>query len=397
MAPMGKIAHTLALVVVALGCTQARTLADPKPPEVVPGEGALVSIEATDASVLELVRMLSRAADVKVVLAAMPDKLVTVKLPAVSADVAVQAICDAAGLKLTKRDGIFVIGPGNIRVEVSSAGPATQSTWRTWDGQLSEDTATRAFEPQRTNVKDGSRLTGTLGDLVEDLKAAGADISVDPSATLGVLDSPLELPWHGGRNTVEAVLLRWALSARSGPLGTALLQWLDEGGQATDRLRIVPGDRWTDLSSLGNAYTRYGLAFRQTPSLPLYVPEGGRLQFNLYSDNLYAWPPGEVPAPLQAKIDLDLTDVPLTEALKAIEAKLGKPVTLAEGVKADTKVSVHAEGAPIIQVLTDVLRPLGLTITYARGEEFSGVTVIPGPPWLGPNLPFSLYFSSPDR
>jgi len=58
---------------------------------------------------------------------------------------------------------------------------------------------------------------------------------------------------------------------------------------------------------------------------------------------------------------------------------------------------VHAKAAPLIQVLTDILKPLGLTITYARGEEFSGVTVVPGPPWLSPNLPFSLYFSSPDR
>jgi len=59
-------------------------------------------------------------------------------------------------------------------------------------------------------------------------------------------------------------------------------------------------------------------------------------------------------------------------------------------VKADAQVSVHAQGAPIIQVLTDILRPLGLTITYARGEEFDGVTVVPQAPWLNQNLFFTV-------
>jgi hypothetical protein len=364
--------------------------AEPKPLEVgiVRGADTLVSIEAQDASVAELVRMLSRAAGVQIVLADTPDRKISVKLPNMPAGAAIEAICDGAGLKWTKRDGVFVLEPGNVRVEVSEGFSLSQSTWRRWDGRLSEEIATRDFEPRRTKVENGWRLTGTLGGVVEDLRAAGVDISIDPSATLGLVDTELGLPWRGGKNTVEHVLLRLALAVRDGSPDVALLQWTDQEGKATDRLRVVPGNRWGDPATFSNAYGAYGEALRST----LYMSESPATQSNMYVENPYAVPPGDVPAALQAKVDLELTDVPLSEALKAIEAKLGKPIGLAEGVKADKKVSVHAKDAPTIRVLTDVLGPLGLAITYAQGGEFDGVTVVPRSPRL-PAQP-SLFYRS---
>jgi len=373
--------------------------AEPKPSEfrIMGGADTLVTVEAADASVAEVVRMLSRAADVQIVFADMPDQKVSVKLPNVSAEVAIQAICDAAGLRMTKRDGVFILEPGNVQVQVSNAFSLSQRSWRGWRGRLSEEIATREFEPRRTKVENGWNLVGTLGDVVEDLKAAGVDISIDPSATLGLVETEMSLPWRGGKNTVEHVLLRLALAVEDGCPDVILLQWTDEDLHVTDRLRVVPGNRWTGPLTFQNAYNAYGEVLGRIPRVSTYVLEAPGGERSAYVENPYAVPPGGVPAALQAKIDLDLADVPLSEALEAIEAKLEKPINLAEGVKADKKVSVHAKEAPIIRVLTDVLRPLGLAITYAEGDEFAGVTVVPR--HLRMNyvpLPSMLYRQKPD-
>jgi hypothetical protein len=387
MATTRRAIRRLVLAGLVLGAVQARLWAEP-PPEVKITHGAdtVVSIDATDASVSEVVRMLARAADVKIVLAAMPDQKVTLKLPNVQAEVAIQAICEAAGLWWMKRGDVYVIEPGNVRVEVSRGPAKAESNWRAWNGDLPEQTATRRFEPQGTKkTEDGSRLAGTLNDVVSDLKAAGVDISVDPSATVGLVETPLELPWHGGPNTVETVLLRLALAAASGSPPIAVLQWVDEEGHTTDRLRVVPSSRWPD--ALNEYAQALGQATYMRPRVT-YGPMGDR-NVQWYSSSLDPFMATEPPpAALQAKIDLDLTEAPLADALKAIEARLGKPISLAEGLKAETKVSVHAKEAPIIRVLTDILRPLGLAISYDRGEDFDGVTVIPGYGLL--NLPFPM-------
>jgi hypothetical protein len=396
MATTHQAIRRLVLAGLVLWAVQARLGAEP-PPEVkvTRGAGAVVTIDATDASVAELLRMLSRAAKVRIALAAMPSKTVTLELPNVQADVAVQAICDAAGLRLTKKDGVFVIDePGDVRVEVSRGPAKAESSWRAWDGRLPEQIATRHFEPQSTKkTEDGSRLAGTLNDVVSDLKAAGVDISVDPSATVGLIETAVELPWHGGANTVETVLLRLALSAGSGSPRIALLQWVDEEGHTADRLRVVPSSRWP--SALSEYVQALGPATYMRP-LVTYGPMDERSVqgYSLGSVDLFVAtePP---PAALQAKIDLDLNEAPLADALKAIEARLGKPINLAEGVKTDTKVSVDAKQAPIIRVLTGILRPLGLTISYDRGGDFDGVTVVPA--YSSPNVPFSLSHHAPER
>jgi hypothetical protein len=385
MATTHRAIRRLVLAGLVLGAVHVRLWAEPEPPEVVRGAGTYVTIDATDASVVELVRMLARATNAKIVLAADPAARLTVKLRGTTLKQALDTICALAGLQWTTRDGIIIVDQGKVRVEVSPGPAKLEGNWRTWGGQLSEEMAALEFVPVRMRSAEGEgRLRGTLGDVVGDLKAAGVDISVDPSATVGLVETALELPWHGGPNTVETVLLRLALAAGSGSPRIALLQWVDEEGHTTDRLRVVPSTRWP------GALNEYVQALDQATYMRPFVTYGpmGERNVQWYSSGCDPFMATEPPpAALQAKIDLDLTEVPLSDALKAIEAKLGKPVNLAEGVKADTKVSVHAKEAPIIRVLTDILRPLNLSITYAGGDEFNGVTVVPSIPMLQ-SIPF---------
>ena len=351
-------------------------------PETPPHGGNVVTIDATDASVPELIRMLSRAADARIVLAADQGRRVSVNLREAGLEEALNAICDAAGLRWELLGDIYVVEPGNVEVQVVD-GPVLES-WRTWDGRLPEEVAVLEFVPVRTTVEGGSKLKGTLSAIVDDLKAAGMDIAIDPTATVGLAETVLEVGWHGDRNTVEHVLLRVAMAARAeeggftGPRFT-VLQHADQDQHPTGRLRVVPGDRWTGPGGLYDHFGRY-LGLRQPVVAPpdAFAAVGwqGEAELNdllLERDAALK----AAPAPLQAKIDLDLVEVPLSGALEAIEARLGKPISLAEGVKADTKVTVRVREAPILRVLPGILRPLGLTISYARGDEFAGVTVVP--------------------
>jgi type II secretory pathway component GspD/PulD (secretin) len=77
---------------------------------VVPAAGNLVTIEANDASLSELIRMLSRAAEVKIVLGDEIDRQVTVNLPNVDVETALEVIVEAAGAYWTKTaDGIYKV------------------------------------------------------------------------------------------------------------------------------------------------------------------------------------------------------------------------------------------------------------------------------------------------
>jgi type II secretory pathway component GspD/PulD (secretin) len=69
----------------------------------------LVSIEATDAALSELIRMLGKAADVKIVLADDIERTVTVNLPEVDVEIALQAIVEAAGCYWQKKGDIYVV------------------------------------------------------------------------------------------------------------------------------------------------------------------------------------------------------------------------------------------------------------------------------------------------
>ncbi len=375
------------MTILALAWAVTLAVAQPEPPDGAASGPRRITISLANTPIAQAVRMLARMSDLKVVLGTgAGERTVTVSLQDVDAESALQAICEAAGLQWSERDGVFVLEtkPGDVQVTVAPVRRIPAASWRPWDGRLPDELAALEFVPLRTKTVQGeSKLTGTLSAIVDDLKSAGVDIGIDPSATVGLAETALELGWHGERNTVEHVLLRLAVAARTAAAGPrpgrfTVVRYVDPDLNTTDRLRVVPGDRLFDTFGVYEPFSRYlgaaaapampGLADIPAPPDPAALGDLLREQHALIE---------AAPAPLQTKIDLDLTDVHLSEALEALEAKLGMPITLAEGVTADPTVSVHVQGAAILRVLCDILRPLGLTITYARGDDFHGVTVIP--------------------
>jgi hypothetical protein len=224
-----------------------------------------------------------------------------------------------------------------------------------------------------------------LGDIVADLAGSGLDIALDPSMVVGMAERALELGWHGDANTVEHVLLRLAVTASlTDPTGArlepfVLLQWVEGDGQAMERWRVVPGARWY-ATQVGISPTEVRLDFggldARVAAIEREMAQPGGTGATGYAGTWRGWAV-ETPEVLQKPIDLKVDDVPLTEALKALAAELGKPIGLAEGVSGDARVSMQAVHAPLHQVLRGILRPWGLTITYDHGEDFDGVTVVP--------------------
>jgi hypothetical protein len=375
---------TARLLITTLALAWVPTLAQEAPSEKPPARPDTLTVEAKDASVAELVRIMGRAVPIQVVLdEGAVGRKVTVNLPNVDPETALQAICEAAGLHWTRQGDIYVVGaaPRLFQVETSQPTVARPGAWRLWDGMLADETASEPFAPIRTKVENGT-LRGTLGDIVADLAGSGLDIALDPSMVVGMAERALELGWHGDANTVEHVLLRLAVTASlADPTGArlepfVLLQWVEGDGQAMERWRVVPGPRWY-AAQAGISHTEWsGDLDARVAATERGMAESGGHSATGYAGTWRGWAV-ETPEVLQKPIDLKVDDVPLTEALKALAAELGKPIGLAEGVSGDARVSMQAVHAPLHQVLRGILRPWGLTITYGRGDDFDGITVVP--------------------
>jgi hypothetical protein len=384
-----------------------------------------VTIHATEAKATEVLRMIGNASDVKIVYSTKRSPSVTLDVTEVPVDQAIRAVTDAAGLVVRRQGDVYIVErvddladitlvPGEAvdvgwevnpealeqatmayRLGLDHAGAVAaaygalegqQGNWEAWRGDLPDDVARAAFEPTETATsEDGTRLQGTLSAMVEDLKAGGVDITLDPTLTVGHIQEQIGIPWYEGA-TVDHVALCLAVATAADRTGVSIVRHKGEEGEAADRLRVVPANRWGVGAGNVVTWTRPNVVFDQfgNRKVQWVLPQQ---EFTIRGDvpilgelpvlgELFQ-AQANVPEPLQKRIDLELKDVPLEQALEAISEELGHPITLEEGIKRDTNVTVSLKQAPIHQVLQTVLLQLGLMAKYEKGEDFDGVTVVP--------------------
>ncbi len=412
----------LAIAPIQLGlCEGDGAESPPEPPPTI-------NLHATGADVAELVELLSRATGTRIVVRAAGSAPVTLSVEDVSIDGALDAVTGAAGLDWTRQGDIIVIRerPADARLEYRvlddnalaltvREGPAIvpippqagfaltdlverDPSWTAWRGDLAEELGAEPFIPISCTVDDGRlRLKGSLSGVVEDLTAAGLDISLDPGLTVGTADTAVDLPWTE-ESTVEQVALRLCVVLSAGDVGVSMVQHKDDEGNLTDRLRIVPANRWGEMFGrmpppvppVAAGALRLVEPFIGVDQIDLgrivldnatraYVDAAGALRVDPLG--AVAFEPlvenADIPEPMQKRIDLDLKDATLTDALDAIAAELGHPIELADGVNRETTVTVSLKQAPIHQALQTIVLQLGLIPKYERGEAFDGVIVVP--------------------
>lgn len=341
----------------------------------------LASISLEDCPLPDAIATLAGAADAKIVFPG-PPRLPNERVSLHLKDATLADALEALGLDWEMRGDVFIVkGLKGATVATSPVWapiPATLKLpegWLVWSGSLPLTIAEGRFVPTAMEVsEDDSRLSGTLTDLVADLKQAGLTISLDPGVAVATREASIDIARPPAGATVEQALFRGIVSAGANGAEAIVIQRQDEADAPVPTLRIVSrqqvaGDGGYAIGGpLGLPLVLFDEGGRRLVHYPrgsglIELSDGTRLPVELSSDT----------------VSIQTKSAPLHDLVKMLSQVTGIAMTLADDVDSRAAVTLSLQGMPVSSTLAALLSQADLHIEIERDDagEFKGFLIRP--------------------